>query len=163
MRLSVSFQRFIIIEIFFFAFLWHRLIKRRHRNIDMSFKDQLRHKTVEQGKQQCGNVCSIHIRIGHDNDFIIAQLTDIKVIAISFGKAAAKCIDHGLDFCIGKYFINTCFFYVQDLTTDWQDCLEHTVSGCLRRTAGRISLDDKNLAFGCITAFTVRKLTVTVK
>ena len=90
---------------------------------------------------------TVHVGIGHDDDLVIPQLADIKVISISFGKSAAKCIDHRLDLCIRQHFIDTCFFHVQDLTTDWKDCLEHTVSGCLRRPPGRVSLYDEYLTF----------------
>ena len=38
-------------------------------------------------------MCAIHIGIRHDNDLVIAQLTDIKIISVAFGKAAAKGID----------------------------------------------------------------------
>ena len=78
---------------------------------------------------------TVHVGIGHDDDLVIPQLADIKVISISFGKSAAKCIDHRLDLCIRQHFIDTCFFHVQDLTTDWKDCLEHTVSGCAEKAA----------------------------
>ena len=147
MCLSVFFQCFVIIQILFFALLRHRLVKRRHRNIDMSFKDQFRHKAVEQRQEQCRDMGTVHVRISHDDDLIITQFADVKVISVSFGKSTAKCIDHCLDLCVCQYFIDTCFFHIQDLTTDWQDCLEHTVSGRLCRTSGRIPLHNENLTF----------------
>lgn len=51
---------------------------------------------------------TVHIRIRHDDDFVVAQLRDIEIIAIALGKAAAECIDHGLDFRIGEYLVNAC-------------------------------------------------------
>ena len=49
---------------------------------------------------------TIDIGIGHDDDLVIAEFTDIKVVAVSFGKTAAKCIDHGLDLGIGKNLVD---------------------------------------------------------
>ena len=53
-------------------------------------------------------MCTIHIRIGHDDNLVIAKLTDIKIIM----NAGTKCSDHSLDFCVGIYFIHSCLFYV---------------------------------------------------
>ena len=67
----------------------------------MSFKNQFWHKTIEQGEKQGGDMGTIHIRIGHDDNFVIAELCNIKIIPISFRKTATKCVDHRLDFRIG--------------------------------------------------------------
>ena len=108
-------------------------------------------------------MCSIHIGICHDHDLIIAKFRDVKVISIPFRESAAECIDHGLDFRIGKYFINGCFLYVQDLTSDRQDCLIITVTGSLGRTTGRISLYDEDLTLGRIFLLAVRQLSIGIK
>ena len=108
-------------------------------------------------------MCTIDIGIGHDHDLVITELGDIKVVAISFGKTTAKCIDHGLDLCICKNLVNSCLFYIEDLTTDRKDRLIITVSGCLGRTACGISLYDKNLTLGWIFALTVGKLSIGIK
>ncbi len=55
------------------------------------------------------------------------------------------------------------FSHVQDLSTDRQDCLIHSVAGSLCASSRRISLNDEDFTFGCIPALTVGKLTVTVK
>ena len=60
-------------------------------------------------------MCAIHIGIRHDNDLVIAQLTNIEIVAIALGKSAAESVDHGLDFGVGQYFVNAGFLYVQDL------------------------------------------------
>ena len=57
-------------------------------------------------------MCSIHIRICHDDDLVIAQLRDIEIVAVPFGKAAAKRIDHRFDLGIGKHLVNTCLFHI---------------------------------------------------
>ena len=93
---------------------------------------------------------SIHIRICHNDDLVIAKLVMSKSIAVSFGKSTSECIDHGLDLCVGKHLVNAGLLHIQDLSSDRQDCLVVPVSGCLCRTARRISLYDKNLTFFCI-------------
>ena len=106
---------------------------------------------------------SVHVCICHDNNLVIPQFGNVKVIAVSFGETASECINHCLDLRIGKNLVDTCFFHIQDLTADRQDCLIHTVSGRLGRTSRRISLHDEDLAFGRIPALTVSKLAITVK
>ena len=112
MRLTVFCQRFIIVKIFFFTFGWHRFIEWRHGNIHMALEDQFRHKPVEQGEQEGGNMSAIYVCIGHDDDFVVTQFADIKIIAVTLGKATAKSINHSFNFCIGQDFVNTCFFYI---------------------------------------------------
>ena len=125
--------------------------------------DQFRHKAVEQGQQQRGNMGTIHVRIRHDNDLVIAKLGNIKIISVSFGKSAAEGIDHGLDLRIGQHLVNAGLLHVQDLTADGKDGLIGTVSCRLGRAACRISLYDENLAFGSIPALTVGQLSVGIK
>ncbi len=142
---------------------WHRFIKWRHRNIYMSFINKFRHKPIEQCQKQCGNMCTVHIGIGHNNNLVIAKLCNIKIISISFRKSAAKCIDHRLDLRIGKHLVNTCLFNIQNLTSNRKDCLIITVSGCLCRTACGISLYDKDLTLGRISSLTVCQLSIGIK
>ena len=60
--------------------------------------------------------------------------------------SGTKCSDHCLDLGIGINLIQSCLLYIQDLTTQWKDSLCCTVTCCLRRTAGGISLYDVDLA-----------------
>ena len=57
-------------------------------------------------------MCSIDVGICHDDDLVIAQFRDVKIIAVSFGKTTSKCIDHRLDLCICKHLVNTCFLNI---------------------------------------------------
>ena len=106
---------------------------------------------------------TIHIGICHNNNLIITQFGNIKIVAVSFGKTASERIDHRLDLRICQYFVDTCFFYIQYLSTNWKDSLEITVAGCLCRTTGRISLNNENLTFGSISALTICQLSVGIK
>ena len=145
MALTVFLKSLVIVEIFLLPLLRHYLIKRWHGNIHMSLIDKLRHKTVKQGQKQSRDMSTIHIRIGHDHDLVITKLRDIKIISVAFGKTAAKGIDHSLDLCVGQHLVDGSLLYVEDLTADRKDRLIVTVSGCLGRTAGGISLYDKDL------------------
>ena len=108
-------------------------------------------------------MASIYIRIGHENDLVITQLRNVKIVAIAFRKSTAKSIDHGLDLCIRQYLVHGSLLHIQDLTTDRQDRLVHPVPGSFGRTACGISLDDEYLAFFCITALAVGQFAVAVK
>ena len=89
---------------------------------------------------------AVHIRIGHDNDLVIAKLADIEIISVALGKAATEGVDHGFDLCVGQNLVNACLFHVQNLTTDGKNSLEITVSCCLGAASCRVSLYDKDLA-----------------
>ena len=99
-------------------------------------------------------MCTVHVGIGHDDDLVITQFGNIKI----FMDSCTKCSDHRLDLGIAVDLIQSCLLYVQDLTTQWKDCLRRTVTCCLRRTAGGISLYDVDLAVLRILIRTVCKL-----
>ena len=163
MILPVAFQRLIVIEVLFLSVLRHGLIERRHGDIDMSLIDQLRHKPVEQGQEQGGNVGAVHVRIRHDNDLVVAELRDVEIIAVSFGKSASECIDHRLDLCVCKDFVDACLLHIEDLSADWKDRLIVPVPRRLGRTAGGVTLYDEDLAFLRIAALTVGQFAVAVE
>ena len=106
---------------------------------------------------------AVHIGIRHDDDLVIAQLCDVKVIAVSFGKSTAERVDHRFDLRIRKHLVDTGLLYIKDLTTDRHDRLKHTVSRHFCGAAGGISLDDKNFTFCGISGLTVGKLSIGVK
>ncbi len=39
---------------------------------------------------------AVHVRIRHDDDLIVAELSYVKVISVAFRKAAAEGLHHGL-------------------------------------------------------------------
>ena len=84
---------------------------------------------------------AINIGISHDNDFVITQFADIKI----FMNTGSKCSDHCFDLCIAVDSVQTRLFYIEDLTTQWKDCLCCTVSGSFCGTTRRISLYDVDL------------------
>ena len=108
-------------------------------------------------------MAAVHIRIRHQNNFMIPKSGNIKIIAVALGKTAAKGIDHGFNLRICKHLVHRSLLHVQDLSTDRKNSLIHSVSGCLGRAACRISLNNKNFTLLRIPAFTVSQLSIAVK
>ena len=86
-------------------------------------------------------MCTVNIGIGHDNDLVITEFTDIKVIM----DTCTKCSDHSLDLCIAVNSVKTGFFYIENFASKRKYSLCRTVSCSLCRTARGISLYDVNL------------------
>ena len=106
---------------------------------------------------------AVHIRIRHDDDLVIAKLRDIKIVPIPFRKTAAERIDHGFDLGIGKHLVDTGLLHIQNLPADRKNCLISPVSGGLGASSRRISLHDKDFAFGGVPGLAVRKLSIGIK
>ena len=106
---------------------------------------------------------SIHIGICHDYDLIVVELADIKVITEALRETASEGIDHSLDLCVLKYLCYRHLLNIEDLTSKWKYGLIFSVTGCLGRAAGGITLDYKDLALLCIVAFLTYQLSVAFK
>ena len=121
----------------------------------MSLLDQFRHETIDKSQHQRSDMRPVHIGIRHNNDLVVPQLADIKIIM----NPRAESRDHGFDLSIGINFIQSRLFHIQDFTAKRQNSLRRTASGSLGRTACRISLHDIDLAILRIFIGTVRQLT----
>ena len=53
-------------------------------------------------------MCTIHVRIGHDDDLVVAQLGNIKIIVDS----GTERSNHSFDLCIGINFVQSGLLYV---------------------------------------------------
>ena len=100
-------------------------------------------------------MCTIDIGIGHDNDLVITKLFNIEILT----NTGTKCSNHGFNLCIFQNPVDSCFLYIQNLTTQWKDCLCCTGSGSLCRTTGGISLYDIDFTVLWIWIRTIGKLT----
>ena len=56
------------------------LVERRLGDVDVAALDQLRHLAIEEREQQRADVAAVHVRVGHDDDAVIAQLLDLEVV-----------------------------------------------------------------------------------
>ncbi len=104
---------------------------------------------------------TVNVRIGHDNNLMISELTDIKI----FRDAGTERRNHGTDGITSEDSVKSCFFYVQNLTAERQDCLCCTVTCRLCGTTCGITLYDVDFAvlrifIGAIREFTRKTHTV---
>ena len=117
----------------------------------MALFDQLRHEAVQERQHQCVDVRAVDIGIGHDDDLVVAQFGDIEIVVDS----GSECRNHRFDLGIGINFIETCFLYIQDFSTQRQDRLRCTASRGFCGTARGISLDQEDLTVFRILVGTV--------
>ena len=117
--------------------------ERRLRDVDVARVDQLAHLPVEERQQQRADVRAVHVRVGHDDDPVVAQLGDVEVLGADAG---AERRDHGLDFVAAEHLVEAGLLDVEDLALDRQDRLEAAVAPLLGRAAGRLTFDDVELA-----------------
>ena len=103
----------------------------------MSFPDQFRKKTIKERQQQCRDVMTVHIRVGIDYDFSVAQPRVIK----RFAHAGPDALNKTLDFLIGFELFTGSLLHVEDLASYRQYGLEPTIAGLLGRAACAITFD----------------------
>ena len=98
---------------------------------------------------------SVHVRVGHDDDAVIAELRDVEVV---LADAAAERGDHRADLLAAEHLVEARLLDVQDLALDRQNRLEAAVAALLRAAAGRFALDDVDLALRRIALLAVGEL-----
>ena len=129
-------------------------IKRRSRKIYIAVPDEVEHISEEECKNQCCNVASVHIGIGHDDDLMVTELAEVHpllsvLIFLGYGHAESR-IDIA-DFLTVECPVLGSLFHIENLTSQRKDCLDATVTALFSRTACRISLDEEELALFRIT------------
>ena len=130
----------------FHAFLARDLVERRLGDVDKALSDQLRHLPVEKRQQQRADVRAVHVRIGHDDDLVVAQLFEVeRAFAFAVADARADGGDHGADFGVLQHLVQARLLDVDQLAANRQDRLELPVAALLGRAAGGITLDDVQL------------------
>src|ERR1019366_6556017 len=105
----------------------------------MPVVDELGHLAKEERQQQGANVAAVNVGVGHQDDLVVANLGDVE---IRFD-AGPNGGDEGLDFGVLENFVGARLLDVQYLSADWQDRLVARIPRVLRRTAGRVSLDNE--------------------
>ena len=81
--------------------------------------------TEEEGQQKCTNMRPIHIRICHDDNFMISDFVDIH---ISIANTCANCCDKRANLCGRQHLIQSCPFHIQNFTSQRQNRLIGSVS-----------------------------------
>ena len=130
-------------------------IERWLRDIEVTLLHQLRHVAEEEGEKQCADVRAVDVGVRHDDDLVVAQLRQIEILLTDAG---AERRDDGADLGRGEHLVEPGALDVQDLAAQGQDRLEAPVAPLLGRAAGRITLDEKQLAELGVALLAVRKL-----
>ena len=99
---------------------------------------------------------AVYISVGHYDDLMVAQLFDVEFVATDAG---AKRHNQIANFLAGQHLVETRALDVQDLTAQGQNGLCATIPSGLRRSASRVTLDQKDFGFGCIFFRAVFQLT----
>src|SRR5690606_24446766 len=143
----------VVLQVAFFAADLD-LVERRLGDVDVAACDQRRHLAVEQGQQQGPDVGAVDVRVGHDDDAVVAQLVDVEVGP----DAGAQGGDQRGDLFAGQQPVEARLFDVQHLAAQRQDGLELTVAALLGGAAGRVAFHDVEFAQGGILFLAVGQL-----
>jgi hypothetical protein len=60
-------------------------IERRLGDVEIAPSISSRHLAVEERQQQRADVRTVHVGVGHDDDFVVARLVDVELIAADAG------------------------------------------------------------------------------
>ena len=135
------------------------LVERRLGDVDVAALDQLGHLAVEEREQQRADVAAVHVRVGHDDDAVIAQLLDLEVVGPQTGAdARAQHGDQRGHLLGGQQLVKAGLLDVEHLAAQRQDGLELAVAPLLGRTAGRVTLHDEEFALRRIAFLAVGQL-----
>ena len=96
----------------------------------------------EERQQQRADVRAVDVGVGHDDDAVVAQLERVERVA----DAGAERRDQRPDLFEGEDLVFAGALDVQDLAPERQDGLEAPVAALLGRAAGRVALDEEQLA-----------------
>src|SRR5262245_37414583 len=121
----------------------------------MATLDELRHLAVEKRQQQGADVGSIDIRVGHYDDSVVAKIRDLEVISPD---SAAKCRDQGANLRGREHLVETRLLDVQNLALEGKDRLGSPIATLFCGSAGRVTLDQKQLREGRILLLAIGQL-----
>ncbi|GJE72869.1 hypothetical protein CHKEEEPN_4430 [Methylorubrum podarium] len=135
-------------------------VERRLGDVEVPALDDLRHLPEEKGQQQRADMRAVHVRIGHDDDAVVAQLVRVEALAVGRGAAdaGAERGDQRADLGRGQHPVGAHALDVEDFSAQGQDGLEGAVAALLGRTAGGIALHQQDLALRRIALLTVGEL-----
>ena len=129
--------------------------ERRLRDVDVAELDERPHLPVEERQQQRADVRTVHVRVGHDDDAVVALLGHVEIF---LPDAASERGDHRLDFVAAEHAIEPRPLDVEDLALDRQDRLEAAIASLLGGAAGRLAFDDVDLAQGRVAFLAIGQL-----
>ena len=100
---------------------------------------------------------AVDVGVGHDDDPVVAQLREVEAVADALDPGP-EGDDQRPDVLARDDLVEAGLLDVQDLAAQRQDRLEAPVAALLRRAAGRVALDDVQLAPGRIALLAVGEL-----
>src|SRR5260370_1395046 len=95
------------------------------------------------------------VRVGHDDDLVVAQLVEVEVVAPDAGPERG---DEGADLLAGQHLVEARALDVEDLAAQRQHGLELAIAALLGGAAGRVALDDEDLGLGRVALLAVGEL-----
>ena len=158
---QVGVHRGRVLEIDLLLALLHP-IERRLRDVQVVLlgaiahlpRDHVVHLPVEERQEQGADVAAVHVRVGHEDDLVIAQLADVELVV----DAGPDRGDHGGDLLRREHLVEAGLLDVQDLPAQRQDRLRAPVAPLLRGPACGISFDDVELALLGVALLTIGEL-----
>ena len=117
-------------------------VERRLRQVDVAHLDERPHVAEQQGEQQGRDVLAVDVGIRHQHDLVVPRLLAVEVLA----DPGAERRDHRLDLLVAERAIEPRLLDVQDLAAQRQDRLRLGVAAGHRGAAGRVALDQEDLA-----------------
>ena len=130
-------------------------IQRRLGDVHMPTLDEFLHVAEEKSEQQSANVTPVHIRVGHQNDFVIAQTAGIEIV---LADSRSQGGNDGANFLVTQHLVVPRLLHIQDLALERQDGLIAAVAALLGRAACRFALDDEDFAIGGIALLAIGQL-----
>ena len=118
-------------------------IQRRLRDEHVAALDQLLHVTEEERQQQGADVASVHVGVGHQDDFAVAQFGGIEIF---FADAGAERRDHGANFFVPQHLVVARFFDVENFSLERKDRLEAAVASLFGGAACGLAFDQEQFA-----------------
>ena len=97
---------------------------------------------------------AVDVGVGHDDDPVVAQLREVEALA----DAGAERDDQRPDVLARQDLVEAGLLDVEDLAAEREDRLEPAVAALLGRAAGRVALDDVQLAPGRVALLAVGQL-----
>ena len=130
-----------------FLFTAGDLVKRWLRDVNVAALHQFEHLTAEEGEQKRSDVRAVHVRICHDDDFVVADLLDVEgTFLVTITNTGTNGGDHGLDLLVLKHLVEAGFLHVDQFTADRENRLGASITTLLGRATGGITLN--NVEFG---------------
>ena len=101
---------------------------------------------------------AVDVGIGHDDDLVVTQFRHVGLLGVFFGADChAECLVYVDDLVAGKHLVVLCLLDVENLSAKRKNGLEVGIAALFRRTACRVSLDKKQLAFHSVAALAGRE------